>query len=135
MMWVIYFVAVIIFFSHLVLYWSKGFCRICILTQHAYIGNGKELYFILQLFTGRKSVTRIAAVIAYLMMSVFVSLMLDCVTSFSCIKNLRNTCKRVCCRQTFGGISSMQWLKVRRIRRIQLLFHRFLHAKIELETQ
>ena len=51
-----------------------------------------------------------------------VSLKLDGVTSFLCVINIRNTCKRLRYSQTFGGISSMQWLKVGRIWRIQLLF-------------
>ena len=41
-----------------------------------------------------------------------VSLTLDCVKSFSCVINIRNTCKRLSYTQTVGGISSVQWPKV-----------------------
>ena len=51
-----------------------------ILTQHAYIGNGKDLCFILQQVTGQLRGRQIAADIACFMMPVFVSLTLDCAT-------------------------------------------------------
>ena len=40
-----------------------------------------------------------------LVMSVFISMTLDSITSFSRIKNLRTTCKCLCYCQIFGGIS------------------------------
>ena len=40
------------------------------------------------------------------------SLTLDGVTSFSCVINIRNMCKRLSYSQTVGGISSVQWQKV-----------------------
>ena len=62
------------------------------------------------------------------------SLFLDVrrVTSFLCIKNTRNTCRHLRYNQTFGWISSVQWRKVVRIWRIQLLFHRFLCVRIKI---
>ena len=62
-----------------------------------------------------------------------VSLTLDGVTSFLRVINERNTCKHLRYRQTFSGISSVQWRKVGRIWRIQLLFHRFLYVRIEID--
>ena len=41
-----------------------------------------------------------------------VSLTLDGLTSFSCVINVRNTCKRLSYSQPVGGISSVQWPKV-----------------------
>ena len=62
-----------------------------------------------------------------------VSLTLDGVASFLCVINVRNTCKRLRYSQTFGAISSVQWRKVGRIRRIRLLFHRLLCVRIEID--
>ena len=61
-----------------------------------------------------------------------VSLTLDGVTSFLHVLNVRSICKRLRYNQTFGGIYSMQWRKIGRIWRIQLIFHRFLCVRIEI---
>ena len=47
-----------------------------------------------------------------------VSMILDGVTSFLRVINIRNTCKCLRYSQTFSRFSSMQWLKVGRICRI-----------------
>ena len=62
-----------------------------------------------------------------------VFLTLDGVTSFLRIINVRNTCKRLRYCQTFGGISWAQWRNAGKIRRIQLLFHRFFCVRIEID--
>ena len=55
-----------------------------------------------------------------------ISLTLDGVTSFLCVIIVINACKRLRYRQTFGGISSVQWQKAGRI-------HRFLCVRIETD--
>ena len=77
--------------------------------------------FFLQQFTRRKSPRQTAAVVARFMTSAFVSLTLDYVTSFACIKIVRNTCKCLRYSQIFGLLSSVQGRKVGRIWMIQLL--------------
>ena len=72
-------------------------------TQCAYIGIGKELCFILQQFTGRKSVRQIAAYHIFYDVSRFLDVRV-CIVVFS-VKNTRNTCKRLHYSQTFGRIS------------------------------
>ena len=60
------------------------------------------------------------------------SLMLDGVTSFLCILNIRITLTS-CVSQKYLWDSSVQWRKVGRIWGIQLLFHDFLCVRIELD--
>ena len=62
-----------------------------------------------------------------------VSLTLDSVASFLCVISVRNTCKCLHYSQTFGAVSSVQWREVGRIWRIQLLFHRLLCVRIEID--
>ena len=83
-----------------------------ILTHLACIANARKKCSILQQFTGRKCVTLFCAVYDVILSIDHVSLTLDGVTSFSCVINIRNTCKRLSYSQTVGGISSVQWQKV-----------------------
>ena len=73
--------------------------------------------------------TRVADIICYcIMMSVIA---LDSVTSFSGLKDVTNTCKRMC--PTIGRISSVQWQKVGRSWRFQMCFRRLLCVRIEID--
>ena len=56
-----------------------------------------------------------------------------CNIVFARYKCIRHTCKHLCYFQTFGGISSVQWQKVGRIWGLQLLFHRFLCVRIQID--
>ena len=58
---------------------------------------------------------------------------LDGVTSFLRLKDVTNTCKRMRRGLSIGGSSSVQRLKVRRSRRLQICFHRLLCNKIEID--
>ena len=102
-------------------------------TDHysSYIVNVKKSCSILQQFTGRKCVTLYGVFLCVIIPIDHISLTLDGVTSFLLVENVRNTCKRLRYSQLFGWISSVQWRKVGRIWRIQLLFQRFLCVRIE----
>ena len=81
-----------------------------ILTHLACIANAKKMCCVLQL---GGNVWRYFALFYDVILSIdIVSLTLDGVTSFSCIINIRNTCKRLSYSQTVGGISSVQRQKV-----------------------
>ena len=77
-----------------------------ILTHLAYIANGKNRVLFCKNSLGGNLVT------------LFVSLTLDVVTSFLRVINVRNTCKRLRYSQIFGGFSSVKW---RNVECIQLL--------------
>ena len=102
-------------------------------TQLAHIANGRKSCSILQQFTGRKCLTLFGA-ITWRHPS-HRSCLLDVRRSKSFLRviNVRIICKRLRYSQTFGGISSMQWRKIGRIWRIQLIFHRFLCVRIEID--
>ena len=54
------------------------------------------------------------------------------VTSFSHLKDVTNTCKRMWHSPTIAGISSVHWLKFGRSWRLQMCFHRLLCVRIEI---
>ena len=99
--------------------------QIAILTHLAYIANGKKLCSVLQQFTGRKCVMLLGAVLWRHPSHHPCLLDVRQCNVVLRVKNVRNTCKRLRCSQIFGGISSVQWRKIGRVWRIQLLFHRF----------
>ena len=103
-----------------------------ILTHLVYIANGKKSCSILQQFTERKCVMLLGAVLWHHPSHGPCLLALDGGMSVLQVINVRNACKCLCYSQTFGGISSLQWWKVWRICRIQLLFNSFLCVRIEI---
>ena len=58
---------------------------------------------------------------------------LDGVTSFSRLKDVTNTCKRMRRSLSIGGSSSVQWRKVGRNRRLQMCFRRLFCVRIEID--
>ena len=106
---------------------------ICIPTHLAYIVNGKNRVLFCNNSLGGNACRYLAPFYDVILPIDHVSLTLNGVTSFLCVINVRNTCKRLRYSQTFEGISSVQWRKVWRIWRIQLLFHRFLCVRIEID--
>ena len=86
----------------------------CILTQRPYIGNGKELIYSATVHWAEEHDANCHCHRMFFDIS-FRFMSLDCVTLFSYIKSVRNTCKRLRYSETFGGISSVQWSKLGRI--------------------
>ena len=58
---------------------------------------------------------------------------LDGVTSFSRLKDVTTTCKRMRCSLSIGGSSSVQWRKVGRSWRLQMCFCLLLCVRIEID--
>ena len=58
---------------------------------------------------------------------------LDGVTSFSCLKDVKNTYKRMRRSLSIGGSSSVQWRKVGRNWRLRKCFRRLLCVRIEID--
>ena len=104
-----------------------------ILTQLAYIANGKKSCSILQQFTGRKCVALFSAVLWRHPSHRPCLLDVSRCNIVLRVINVRNKCNRLHYSQTFGGISLVQRRNVGRIWRIQLLFHRFLCVRIEID--
>ena len=78
------------------------------------MGDRKELCFILQQVTGRKSVTKIAAVVA-------------------CFTSVKNTCKRLRYSQTFGGLLQCNVGKMEESEGCNRFCHRILHVRSEID--
>ena len=103
-----------------------------ILTRLADIANGKKSCSVLQQFTEEMHDAIWCRFFDVTLPIDHAFFTLDGVT-FLRVINVRNTYKRLRYSQTFGGISTVQWRKVGRIRRIQLLFRRFLFVRIETD--
>ena len=58
---------------------------------------------------------------------------LDNVTSFLCLKDVRNTRKQMPCSLSIGGSFSVQLWKVGRSGKLQMCFRRLLCVRIEID--
>ena len=113
--------------------WRKNCFTKWILTNFAYVANGKKLFFYSATIHWAEICDAVwCCVMTSSFPSTIISLTLDGVM-FLRVINVRNTCKSLCYSQTFGRISSVQWWKIGRIWRIQLLFHRFLCVRIQID--
>ena len=90
---------------------------IIILTHLAYTANGKTSCSIQRQFTGRNCVMLTAVLWCH---PSHLPCFLDVrwCNVILCIRNVRNTCRRMRYSQIFGGISSVQWQKCERFWRI-----------------
>ena len=87
----------------------------------------------LQQFTGRKCMTLFGAILWCHPSHRPCFLDVRRCKAIFALYDVRNTCKRLRYSQTIGRISSVQWRKIGRIWRIQLLFRGFLCVRIEID--
>ena len=99
-----------------------------ILTQCAYIGNGKELSSILQQSTWQK----LPSFYDIILFIVHVSLTLNSVTSFLHITNVRNPCKHLLQSKIFVGVLSAMEASWKNLKDTTF-FHSFLCIRIQID--